>query len=96
MTTRDEALKLALALALKGKAYAEECSHMATQADIDEYDAVATAIKDALVQPEQRKPLTWQRLQELWIATPSEDAWIDRVWEFARNVEADHGIKEGA
>ncbi len=44
----------------------------------------------------KREPLTWQRLQEIWYATPSEDAWIDRVWEFARGVEAEHGIKGGA
>lgn len=42
-----------------------------------------------------RRPLTWQRLQQLWYATPQEDAWIDRVWSFARSVEADHGIRGG-
>lgn len=53
------------------------------------------AIAEAKQEP-KRKPLTWQRLQEIWYATPSEDAWIDRVWEFARGVEAEHGIKGGA
>ena len=44
--------------------------------------------------PKERKPLTWQRLQQLWIETPVEDAWIDRVWEFARAVELEHGIED--
>ena len=56
--TQTEALKLALALVVKGKRYADECSHMATQADIDEFDTVATAIKEALAQPEQ-EPVVW-------------------------------------
>jgi len=62
-----------------------------TQPEHDQYDEVFIAY--GFPKPEQ-EPLTWQQLQEIWIATPSEDAWIDRVWEFARAVEAAHGIVE--
>ena len=102
MSKQNDALKLALeALELVNIEFVCDGAHHAKK-DRHElgddcpvtarYQNAITAIKKALAQPEQ-EPLTWQQLQEIWIATPSEDAWIDRVWEFARAVEAAHGIK---
>ena len=32
--------------------------------------------------------LTNQQVIEIWHGTPVEEAWIDRVWEFARAIES--------
>lgn len=31
--------------------------------------------------------LTNQQVTEIWHGTPTEEEWIDRVWEFARGIE---------
>jgi hypothetical protein len=43
-----EAMKQALDLIVKSKRYAEECSHIATQSDCDQFDAVAENLRKAI------------------------------------------------
>jgi len=33
--------------------------------------------------------LTNQQVTEIWHGTPTEDEWIDRVWNFARAIESE-------
>jgi hypothetical protein len=50
-----------------------------------------TALREALAQPEQRKPLTEPRIHKLWRGLAQGEG----IEEFARAIEAAHGIKEG-
>jgi len=46
--------------------------------------------------PQQRKPLTDEQLTKIWVGDAySDDVWIDDMLRnFARAIEAAHGIKE--
>lgn len=90
MNKEREALKLALALVLKSKRYADECSYMATQADIDEFDTVANAIKEVLAQTEQ-EPVAYAAMINGEIAWDAD--YPKEFVEFVRAIEAAHGIK---
>lgn len=60
----------------------------------DEVYAAITALKAALEQPEQRKPLTANTILNMMPSgIPAE--YDGPLMEFARSVEAAHSIKEG-
>jgi hypothetical protein len=83
MTTLREAAQQALeALEYKGNIYHMDCPS----------EAAITALRAALEQPEQ-EPLSDEELDRLWREPMSAD-WEHR--EFARAIEAAHGIKENA
>jgi hypothetical protein len=44
--------------------------------------------------PQQRKPLTFERVYELWLARFDTNEYDDVFMNFARAIEAAHGIKE--
>jgi len=44
--------------------------------------------------PQQRKPLTFERVYELWLARFDTNEYDDVFMNFARAIEATHGIKE--
>lgn len=56
------------------------------------YEAARRVVQIHLTAPPQRKPLSNEELDRLWREPMSAD-WEHR--EFARAVEAAHGIKEG-
>jgi hypothetical protein len=51
-----------------------------------------TALKAALEQPEQRKPLTDEEIQQVVLTAHGNQDW---TLVFARAIEAAHDIKEG-
>ena len=87
-----EALKLALE-ALEGFI---PYLPLKDEAQCNRYDKAIIAIKEALAQPQpQRKPLTDEQIDAI-----ADEYLVDYripagcAWNFARDIEAAHGIKE--
>jgi len=87
-----EALKLALE-ALEGFI---PYLPLKDEAQCNRYDKAIIAIKEALAQPQpQRKPLTDEQIDAI-----ADEYLVDyripagSAWNFARDIEAAHGIKE--
>jgi hypothetical protein len=54
----------------------------------------ATEVQPLYTTPQQRKPLTFERVYKLWLARFDTNEYDDVFMNFARAIEAAHGIKE--
>jgi len=55
---------------------------------------LARRIEALYTTPQQRKPLTHEQVYELWLARFDTNEYDDVFMNFARAIEAAHGIKE--
>ena len=56
--------------------------------------AIAKEIQDMVIAPPHRKPLTDEKISDLWCKVSNTDFVTADTHEFARAIEAAHGIKE--
>jgi len=52
----------------------------------------APQTKPVTYQPLQRKPLTWERINELWLLACNNRTKVSTYVVFARAIESDHNI----